>query len=77
MSRSDFSRLRRRATGPLDVTTPECGAATQVWAAVSPELAGRGGVYLQDCAVSEAVAPYARDAGRAADWWALSERLTA
>jgi hypothetical protein len=48
-----------------------------VWAAVSPELAGRGGVYLQDCAVSEAVAPYARDAGRAADWWALSERLTA
>lgn len=76
MSREDFSRLRQNA-GRLEVTTPECGAATQVWAAVSPQLAGRGGVYLQDCAVSEAVAAYARDERRAADWWALSERLTA
>ncbi|OBG28891.1 SDR family NAD(P)-dependent oxidoreductase [Mycobacterium sp. 852002-51057_SCH5723018] len=74
MSRSDFSRLRRNA-GRLEVTTPEYGAATQVWAAVSPQLAGRGGVYLQDCAVSEAVAPYARDEQRAADWWTLSEKL--
>jgi NAD(P)-dependent dehydrogenase (short-subunit alcohol dehydrogenase family) len=74
MSRSDFSRLRQSA-GRLDVTTPEYGAATQVWAAVSPHLAGRGGVYLQDCAVSQAVAPYARDEQRALDWWTLSEKL--
>ena len=53
MSRSDFSQLRKHAAagtaargettdGYLDFTTPEYGAATQVWAAVSPELAGRG-----------------------------------
>ena len=86
MSRSDFSQLRKLAAasaaargeptdGFLDVVTPEQGAATQVWAAASPELAGKGGVYLEDCGVSEAVAPYARDEQRAADWWILSEKL--
>jgi hypothetical protein len=29
--------------------TPEQGASTSVWAAVSPELEGFGGVYLEDC----------------------------
>ncbi|OIN80072.1 SDR family NAD(P)-dependent oxidoreductase [Mycobacterium malmoense] len=86
MSRSDFSELRKlvvdnsaargqRSEGFLDFVTPEHGAATQVWAAVGPELAGRGGLYLEDCSVSENVAPYARDEQRAADWWALSEKL--
>lgn len=73
MSRADFSRLRDMAGGALDVVTPDRGAATQVWAAVSPELTGRGGLYLEDCGVSERVAPYARDEQRAAQWWELSE----
>jgi NAD(P)-dependent dehydrogenase (short-subunit alcohol dehydrogenase family) len=88
MSRSDFSQLRKYAAastaargeptdGYLDFTTPDQGAATQVWAAVSPELAGRGGLYLEDCGVSEAVAPYARDERHAADLWSLSEKLCA
>ena len=88
MSRSDFSQLRKYAAasgaarggptdGHLDFTTPDRGAATQVWAAVSPELAGRGGLYLENCAVSENITPYACDARRAADWWALSETLCA
>ena len=86
MSRTDFSQLRKMAAastsargeptgGFLDFTTPEHGAATQVWAAVSPELADKGALYLEDCGVSEAVAPYARDEWRAADWWDLSEKL--
>jgi NAD(P)-dependent dehydrogenase (short-subunit alcohol dehydrogenase family) len=86
MSRADFSALRKMAVattaargeptdGFLDFTTPEQGAATQVWAAVSPELADKGALYLEDCEVSDAVAPYARDEGRAADWWVLSEKL--
>jgi NAD(P)-dependent dehydrogenase (short-subunit alcohol dehydrogenase family) len=86
MSRSDFSRLRKLAAassaargeptdGFLDFTAPEHGAATQVWAAVSPELADRGGLYLEDCGVSDAVAAYARDEQRATDWWTLSEKL--
>jgi NAD(P)-dependent dehydrogenase (short-subunit alcohol dehydrogenase family) len=88
MSRSDFSQLRKHAVasgtargestdGYLDFTTPEHGAATQVWAAVSPELADQGGLYLEDCGVSEAVAPYARDAERAVQLWTLSEKLCA
>ena len=86
MSRSDFSQLRKYAVastaargeptdGYLDFTTPEHGAATQVWAAVSPELADRGGLYLEDCRISETAAPYARDEQRAADFWTLSEKL--
>ncbi|WP_445162256.1 SDR family NAD(P)-dependent oxidoreductase [Mycobacterium sp. Dal123C01] len=85
MSREDFSQLRRHAAatsaargepsdGFLDFVTPEHGAATQVWAAVSPELAGQGGLYLEDCAVSETAAAYARDEQRAEQWWALSEK---
>jgi NAD(P)-dependent dehydrogenase (short-subunit alcohol dehydrogenase family) len=88
MSREDFSQLRKLVAassttrgeptdGHLDFVMPEHGAATQVWAAVSPELAGRGGVYLEDCAVNDAVAPYACDEQRAADFWALSEQLCA
>ncbi|MFK0001433.1 SDR family NAD(P)-dependent oxidoreductase [Paenarthrobacter sp. NPDC090522] len=33
--------------------TPEQGAATSVWAATSPLLAGKGGVYCEDCDVAE------------------------
>ncbi|KAK4981024.1 hypothetical protein LTR28_008748 [Elasticomyces elasticus] len=33
--------------------SPEQGAATSVWAAVAQELEGKGGVYLEDCAIAE------------------------
>jgi NAD(P)-dependent dehydrogenase (short-subunit alcohol dehydrogenase family) len=85
MSRADFSELRKMvaasaaASGEsterfLDLTTPEQGAATQVWAAVSPELADKGALYLEDCGVSDAAAPHARDEQRAGEWWLLSEK---
>ena len=88
MSKSDFSQLRKFAVssgtargektdGYLDFTTPEYGAATQVWAAVSQDLADRGGLYLEDCGISDAVAPYADDAEHAAELWTLSEKLCA
>jgi NAD(P)-dependent dehydrogenase (short-subunit alcohol dehydrogenase family) len=86
MSREDFSNLRKlvaansaahgeASDGHLDFLMPDQGAATQVWAAVSPELAGQGGLYLADCAISDAVAPHALDEQRAAEFWALSEKL--
>ncbi|MGR6915779.1 SDR family NAD(P)-dependent oxidoreductase [[Actinomadura] parvosata] len=65
--------------------TPEQGAATEVWAATSPRLAGMGGVYCEDCDVAEAatdpearsgVRAYATDPGEAARLWALSAQLT-
>jgi NAD(P)-dependent dehydrogenase (short-subunit alcohol dehydrogenase family) len=88
MSRSDFSQLRKYAAasaaardessdGYLEFTTPEHGAATQVWAAVSAELADQGGLYLEDCQVSETVAAYARDPEHAQALWVLSEKLCA
>ena len=88
MSRSDFSQLRKYVVansaargestdGHLDFTTPDHGAATQVWAAVSPELTDQGGLYLEDCGASETAAPYARDAERAAELWTLSEKMCA
>ncbi len=39
------------------VKTVEQGASTTVWAAVAPELAGIGGLYLEDCHEAEVISP--------------------
>ena len=84
MTRDDFAKLNNfgstsESENPVDIRrdflTPDQGAATQVWAAVSPELAGLGALYLADCRVRENVAPYAIDEQRSARLWALSESL--
>jgi NAD(P)-dependent dehydrogenase (short-subunit alcohol dehydrogenase family) len=66
--------------------TPEQGAATQVWAATSPQLADRGGVYCEDCDIARiadgsdtvpgGVRPYAIDDGAADRLWAASAGMT-
>jgi NAD(P)-dependent dehydrogenase (short-subunit alcohol dehydrogenase family) len=63
--------------------TPEQGAATQVWAATSPQLDGLGGVFCEDCEIAEVstddspgVRPYAIDPASATRLWALSAELT-
>lgn len=66
--------------------TVEQGAATTVWAATSPQLAGRGGLYCEDCDVAAlvpatdtgmaGVRPWAVDPAAADQLWSLSERLT-
>jgi len=66
--------------------SPEQGAATQVWAATSPQLDGMGGVYLEDCDIAEVADPadpstgtveaYAIDPKEATRLWALSAELT-
>jgi NAD(P)-dependent dehydrogenase (short-subunit alcohol dehydrogenase family) len=66
--------------------TPEEGAATQVWAATSPQLDGMGGVYCEDCDIAEpaaadaflssGVSAWATDPERAARLWRLSAELT-
>ncbi|MEU8637083.1 SDR family NAD(P)-dependent oxidoreductase [Amycolatopsis sp. NPDC048633] len=68
--------------------TPEQGAATTVWAATSPQLAGLGGLYLEDCDVAELSPPdaegmtesgvrrYAVDREEARRLWTLSAELT-
>jgi NAD(P)-dependent dehydrogenase (short-subunit alcohol dehydrogenase family) len=70
---------------PLNPTfkTPEQGAATQVWAATSPQLDGLGGVFCEDCEIAEVstddnpgVRPYAIDPVSAARLWTVSAQLT-
>jgi hypothetical protein len=71
--------------------TVEQGAATQVWAATSPQLAGMGGVYLDDCDIAEpapaedprtgvrtrtGIRDYAIDPAEATRLWHLSADLT-
>jgi NAD(P)-dependent dehydrogenase (short-subunit alcohol dehydrogenase family) len=72
----------------VEFKTPEQGAATTVWAATSPQLAGLGGLYLEDCDVAElspedadglspsGVRRYAVDPEQAERLWTLSAQLT-
>lgn len=67
--------------------TPEQGASTTVWAATSPKLAGKGGVYCENCDVAQLAGPdsqrweHARewvcDDARAEKLWAMSEKILA
>ena len=67
---------------PDTFKTVEEGAATQVWAATSPQLDGLGGLYLVDCEVAEVgedgrrVNDYAIDPAEAERLWAYSAELT-
>ncbi|MFJ6739521.1 SDR family NAD(P)-dependent oxidoreductase [Streptomyces sp. NPDC091279] len=70
---------------PKGFKTPPQGAATQVWAATSPQLDGLGGVYLEDCDIAEpavegdersGVRSWAIDPDLAARLWTLSADLT-
>ncbi len=68
------------------VKSVEQGAATTIWAALSPMLGGLGGLYCEDCDVARMVAaddpsadgvrPWAIDDVAAEKLWALSARLT-
>lgn len=73
---------------PEGFKTPEQGAATEVWAATSPQLDGLGGVYLEDCDIAEpapadadadtrvGVKAWATDPEQATRLWKLSAELT-
>jgi NAD(P)-dependent dehydrogenase (short-subunit alcohol dehydrogenase family) len=66
--------------------SPSQGAATTIWCAVSPQLAGKGGVYCEDCDIAElvpndspafsGVRHWAVDQFMAKALWDLSEQLT-
>ncbi|MEV1011994.1 oxidoreductase [Streptomyces sp. NPDC049881] len=75
-----------------NLKTPEQGAATSVWCAVSPRLDGLGGVYCENCDIAPlvpegaeradgpgpafGVLPYAVDPASARRLWEMSERMT-
>lgn len=67
--------------------TPEQGAATATWAATSPALEGKGGLYCEDCDVAplatdasaryQHVRAHAVDAEAAAKLWTMSDAMIA
>lgn len=70
-----------------DFKAPSQGAATGLWAATSPVLDDRGGLYLEDCDIAAVSAPgqpmddggvraYATDTSAAARLWDLSVAAT-
>jgi NAD(P)-dependent dehydrogenase (short-subunit alcohol dehydrogenase family) len=69
--------------GKIAFKSVQAGAATTCYAATSPALTSRGGVYLEDCDVAEVtestgtsgVQDYALDADAAGRLWTLSESL--
>ena len=67
--------------------SPEQGAATTVWAAISKDWESKGGVYLEDCDVSPPLQagdvsplakgynPWAYDEAAAKQLWDISNNL--
>lgn len=85
MEEADLVALNERnpSSEKMVFKSVEQGAATTIWAATSPHLAGRGGIYLEDCQIAAAVEKgknvgvesYAVNPAAAERLWALSEEL--
>jgi NAD(P)-dependent dehydrogenase (short-subunit alcohol dehydrogenase family) len=85
MVAEDFEMIRsRQPGGQMKLKSVEAGAATTVYAATAPELEGKGGLYLEDCAVAEiddrddaagGVRSYAVDPAAATRLWQVSEEM--
>jgi NAD(P)-dependent dehydrogenase (short-subunit alcohol dehydrogenase family) len=86
MDKPGFIPAGRSVAHGGDFKTIEQGAATSVWCATSPQLAGMGGVYCEDVDIAEARQPdavgkrgvslWAIDPRAAERLWTLSEDLT-
>lgn len=72
-------------TGDIYKTVQQSGATT-TWAATSPDLNGKGGLYLEDCNIAAVVPngskapfgvrPWALDKSSADSLWKLCEKMT-
>jgi len=65
-----------RAVGRVFMKTIPQGAATSIYAATAPDLAGKSGAYLADCAIAQSSEDGRNDA-MAARLWTVSEKLVA
>ena len=85
MTKDDYAQFGSQAQESRFVfKSVEQGAATSVWAATSPALAGKGGLYLEDCQVGKPALDetptfgymaYGLDAVAAEQLWQLSESI--
>lgn len=77
---SEYEGIVERSRQVSTFKTIPQGAATSVFAATSPMLEGRGGVYLVDCDIAKVgddahdVRPYATDLDNAKRLWAWTEQ---
>lgn len=65
--------------------TPEAGASTTIWAATSPKLEGKGGVYCENCDIAKLATPDSERWEHAREWicddakaemlWEISESM--
>jgi len=86
MSEDERRQAMESATAASGFKNVEQGAATSVWCAISPQLAGMGGVYCEDVDIAEAVPadfpqlhgvrPWAIDPELAERLWTTSEEWT-
>ena len=80
-ARASASRQGGSSGGGMRFKSVEAGAATQVWAATSPEAAAHNGGYFADCGPTapgpgeQGYEPWIDDAATAGRLWELSERL--
>jgi len=84
----EYGWIDEDGTPLFEFKTPEQGAATATWAATSPQLIGKGGVYCEDCDIAEPTNPnsataaeggvdaHAIDPDIAARLWTVSVQLT-
>ena len=78
-----MAQIQKHSGGRAMLKNVQQGAATSCYAATAPELAGQGGVYIEDCGVaqvddqsmSNGVRSYAVDPAKAERLWAISEEL--
>jgi len=85
MQQQDLEELGKTAPpGGMKFKPVEAGAATSVWAATSPDLEGKSGLYLEDCQIGvpadettgmAGFAAYAVEPANARRLWVLSEEL--
>jgi NAD(P)-dependent dehydrogenase (short-subunit alcohol dehydrogenase family) len=82
LTEADMAVMSQWDTQGIFYKTPAQGAATQVWAAVAPELASISGRYLEDCHIAEpgdgplaGYSAHALDPQAAEQLWTLSEQL--
>ena len=76
MDRTTLKKLFAMSTdtfAPENMKSVAQAAATSVWAATEPSLAGHGGAYLADCHIAEA-GPAATDPATAERLWLLSQQ---
>ncbi len=83
MTANLIKRIQESSGGNFVFKTIPQGAATSCWAATAPEIAGKGGTYLEDCHIAETddedpnggVRSYALDEDTAEALWSLSEEM--